>query len=278
MNEILHDVAAPALVTAIEANQFEFFSWFRRWPQAELHDERTMLWSITDIPFPIFNSVLRARIAPGRVDAVIEEAIARCRSRNVPMLWWVGPATQPADLGSHLKTCGFVHDADLPGMAVDLSTSGGDPALPPGLVILPVTDVETLRRWCEVLAAGFGMPAFVGRAFFGFFSCLGFETDSPLRNYIGLLNGKPVATSTLFLAAGVAGIYDVAAIRDARQKGIGAAMTARGLGDARAMGYRAGILQSSAMGVDVYRKLGFREYCTIGHYLWTSERVDPGRA
>ena len=140
-----------------------------------------------------------------------------------------------------------------------------------GLRIDPVVDAEALQTWCDVLATAFTMPNFARRAFFNLFSIDGFESRSPLRHFIGWLDGKPVATATLFLAAGVAGIYNVATVRDARYRGIGAAMTSRALGDARAQRYRVGILQSSVMGAAVYLKLGFREYCKIGLYVWLGE-------
>lgn len=267
MADILQDVAAPALVTAIEANLHEFFREFRKWPRAELCDTPELLWSITDIAFPVFNSIHRACIAPERTDALIEAAIARGRARNVPMLWWTGPGTRPVELGTRLKAHGFAHDADLPGMAVDVQHCTLAPP-PPGLRIEVVNDAATLRSWCDVLAAGFGMPEFAGRAFFELFTSLGFETPS-LRNYLGRLDGEAVASSTLYLGAGVAGIYDVATIGSARKQGIGAAMTAMCLRDAQALGYRAGILHASAMGAAVYRQLGFREYCRIGHYSWS---------
>ncbi len=41
------------------------------------------------------------------------------------------------------------------------------------------------------------------------------------------------------------------------------------------MGYRIGILHSLPMGFNVYRSLGFQEYCKFSTYLWT---VDSGNA
>jgi hypothetical protein len=51
-------------------------------------------------------------------------------------------------------------------------------------------------------------------------------------------------------------------------------MTLRPLQEARAKGYRAGVLYASEMGANVYIKMGFKEYCKIGQYLWEGESVN----
>ena len=109
MREILYDVSDKALTWEIEANQFELFRLFRHWPKAELHEEPELLWTITHIPFFLFNAVLHAHLAPEAVDPAILAAIGRCQDRNVPMGWFVGPATLPANLGARLEAHGFFH-------------------------------------------------------------------------------------------------------------------------------------------------------------------------
>ena len=270
MADILTASSASALTHAVEANLFAVMPLWRRWPAAEVHDDPGLLWSLTGSPFPIFNSVMRANLAPAEADAAIAAAVARGRSRDVPLLWWTGPATRPADLGERLVAGGFAHAEDAPGMAVDLRDLPDAPQSPPGLVVEQVADPETLREWCAAMSAGYEMPAAFGETYDDCLIHVGLEPRAPVRHYLGRLDGVPVATATLVLAAGVAGIYDVATIPAARRNGIGAIITTQPLRDALAEGYRAGILHSSAAGLSLYRRLGFREYCSIGQYLWTN--------
>jgi GNAT superfamily N-acetyltransferase len=161
-------------------------------------------------------------------------------------------------------------------MAADLTSLPANLLTPPGLVIEQVKDMGSMAKWGSMLCAGFGMPDCVGEAFLDVSRSLGFDAQLLYRNYLGRLHGEPVATSSLLLGAGVAGIYNVATLPEARRKGIGAAMTFTPLCEARAMGYRVGILHASQMGVGVYRQLGFQEYCKISQYVWATEQVNSG--
>jgi GNAT superfamily N-acetyltransferase len=270
MNNILNDLSALSLISAIEGNLFAFVPAFSKWPGAEVHDDTEIAWSMTDIPFPVFNSIIRARLAPDRIDVVIESITAQATSRNVPLLWWTGPATQPANLGIHLERHGFFSEGKIPGMAVVLDNMNEHPSMPNGFTIQQVTDNETLKQWSQVCATGFGMPDFAGE---GYYDLMCHVDQDTVRAYMGWLDGKPVATSLLYLGAGVAGIYNVATIPEARRKGIGARMTDLPLLEARAMGYKVGILHAFEMGEGVYRSIGFEEYCKIGQYVWLPEQM-----
>jgi hypothetical protein len=268
MEKILKDLSESSLVAAIEANLFEIFRLFKQWSQAEVHDSPELLWVNTEIPFPLFNSILKPRLSPENMDDAINAAIARCKTKNVPMLWWTGPSTKPADLGSRLEAFSF-QATEVPGMAADLDSLPEKMELPEDLVIERVESDEDLEKWCRVLCTAFEMPDFTGDALFDLYRSLGFDPSSPLRNYLGSLNDEVVATSTLYMGAGVAGIYSVSTLERARRKGIGSAMTAAPLMDSRCLGYRVGILQSSELGFNVYHRLGFQEYCKIYQYVWS---------
>lgn len=268
MNSILTDLSAPALTSAIEENLYALFPAFSQWPQAQVHVAEELTWSMTDFPFPLFNSIMRARLVPAKIDAAIEPIIAAAKSRNVPLLWWLGPMTRPADLGRYLESHGFVNAGEMPGMAIDLRALPAAPALPDGFTIQQVRDPETLKLWSQVCAQGFELPDFVGEGFYDFMCHVDLDI---IRAYLGWLDGKPVATSLLALGAGVAGLYNITTLPEARRKGIGARMTDVPLLEVRALGYQAGILHASEMGEGVYLSLGFKEYCKIGQYIWSPQ-------
>jgi GNAT superfamily N-acetyltransferase len=269
MSTVLMDLSHASLAGAIEANLNEFLGTSRQWPRAEVHTGPELAWLITSYPFSLFNSLFRTRLTAESADAAIEAAITRGRTRGVSLLWWTGPASRPVDFGARLERYGF-HSGEIEhGMAVDLQAFKDTQSDPAGLTIEPVQELETLKTWCHTSVTGFGFPVDAESVFLDWFTCISLgSAHLPLSHYLGRLNGEAVATSSLFYASGVAGIYNVSTLPDARRRGIGAAMTLAPLRAARSAGYRAGILQASDMGAPVYRELGFQKYCDIGIYEW----------
>ena len=151
-------------------------------------------------------------------------------------------------------------------MAADLRNLSEKPAVPNGLQITTVENEEMLRKWIHVASVGFGIAQDVENIWYEFFADAACER--PFQTYLALLNDKPVGTSQLFTSAGVAGIYNVTCLPEARGQGIGAAITLAPLLDAREMGYRVGILQASSMGRRVYQRLGFQDFGKLSVYLW----------
>jgi GNAT superfamily N-acetyltransferase len=267
MAAVLTDFSQASMANAVEANLFAFFQHLSGWPRVELHADGTCCWTLSDLPFPLFNSVLRARLPEDCADDVIGARIDACRSRNVPLLWWTGPSTRPCDLGARLDRHGFFLEGAL-GMAADLDGGAVELPVDPHVSIDRVDDAGTLATWSEVLCESFSAPRPFGHAFTELALTIGLGARSPFRHFLARVNGQPAATCSLFLGAGVAGIYDVSTLPERRKRGIGRRITAAAMHDARALGYRMAILHSSSLGAGMYRALGFKDICPIGQHVW----------
>ena len=202
------------------------------------------------------------------LESVIDAAIFRATSRQVPMAWWVGPSDPVPDMGKHLEAKDFIRGATLTGMAVDLLTLPANVSVPAGFTISKVSSACDLETWCQIMTEVSEFPDFVQRAWLEMYQSMRI-IDSPLWHlYLGTQDGSPISTSALFFGAGVAGIHAVTTQPKYRGRGIGYAMTLAPLLDARSQGYRVGVLYSSEMAVNIYRKLGFQKYSQADIYVW----------
>lgn len=264
MDHIQTDVSDEALITAIRANMNDFFRYMGKGSDELIGNEKFMRF-YTSLPHPWFNGVVCTGTPEDGDDAFIDETIQYFRDKKVGVFTlWMEPHLKPSDWEPVLSKYGFGLSNDTPGMAVDLQALNKPATNVDGLEIRVVEDEDSLRTWTNIFVRGYGLPPAWEERVFELW--LKFGLDLPIRNYLGYWNGKPVSTSTLFLGGGVAGIYCVATLPEARGKGIGAALTLQPLLDAQDMGYLIGALQSSEMGFNVYKKLGFRHLCQIENF------------
>jgi len=265
MNHIQTDVSDEALVTAIRANLCDFFRHTSRSNPAEHFENEQFTRWYTPLPHPWFNGVLCSNPHKDGDESFINETIKYFRDKGVnTSTWWMEPHLKPSDWEPALSEDGFSFSNDTPGMAIDLHEMNESMRGVNGLEIRIAGDAESIRTWAKVFIKGYGLPSAWESLAFDLWMQLGL--DLPMRNYLGYLNGKPVSTSTVFYGGGAAGIYCVSTLLEARGKGSGAALTLKPLQDAREMGYRVGVLQSSEMGFNVYKKLGFRHLCQIENF------------
>lgn len=270
MQTILSDLSGPALVRAIKANWADYYSFLGRSPRAELSVGPYLTWFITGIPDSFLNVVFRTQLPSDGAGEIIDETLAHFRSKNVTRLsWWADADTPRTELDRQLLSRGLAFNEGGTGMAADLQALPQDLPTPAGLSIIPVEDNARLKQWIHVTSIGFGIGEYGENQWLDLFADLAFEL--PTRSYLALLNGQPVATSQVFMSAGVAGIYNVTCLPEARHQGIGAAVTLAPLLEARKMGYRISILQASHLGYGVYRRLGFQDYGKLNVYLWKNE-------
>jgi len=270
MNTIQTDISDEALVIAIRANMCGFFRHVSRSnPLEHFENEQFTRW-YTPLQHPWFNGVLSSDPHNEGNESFIDESIQYFREKGIKTFtWWMEPHLNPSDWKPALSRHGFGYSNDTPGMAIDLLEMNESMPGLDGLEIRIAGDAESIITWSRVFIKGYGLPSAWESITVDLWMQLGL--DLPIRNYLGYLDGRPVSTSTVFYGGGAAGIYCVSTLPEARGRGIGAAITLKPLQAAREMGYSVGVLQSSEMGFNVYKNLGFRHLCQIENFylsLW----------
>jgi predicted acetyltransferase len=167
--------------------------------------------------------------------------------------------TTPKNLGSILERFGFSNVYHQAGMALELEDITNQEITENGLEIEIVKDKDHLRQWIDVVSTVFGI-----QIDFELLNYLFFEPEA--RFYIGNFESKPVTSLMLYISSGVAGLHAVSTLKEYRGRGFGLAISIMALLDAFKMGYKVGVLQASALGENLYRKLGFRKFCDIISY------------
>lgn len=231
-------------------------AWMRRAARAVGGSARRddgLLWiyraegdSDVTIPFPR----LSARRAGDQLDA----ALQRCRAiealREVSC-WTLREQTSPPDLGVRLAARGFEWGWRPHWMALDLRRMDAAPPLPAGMSVelvqdLAIWDAPDLPYYDHAAARRLH----------------GMARARPRRvwHFAAWSDGQPIGQSVLHLTTGrygVAGIFNVGIVPDARGRGIGKAVTSAALHFARDLGCQYALLNATEMGEPLYRALGF---------------------
>ncbi len=255
----------------MEANYFAYPVGFACLACVELHEEPGLTWFISG--GPPGNGVHITQLAPEQIDATIERVQQHFRAKGRrTLVWQVLPATRPANLGDYLLAHGFKLNGEEPFMVADLNERNAQINTPANLRVKRVSDADTLSDWCRASAAGFGAGVEDIQIYHDAYACLGFDLEGAWQHYVGYLDNEAVTSSTLLLADGIAGIYDVSTVPSARRHGLGRAITRAAIQEAQARGYRYATLQASPQGYEVYRKLGFEERFRRVDYVWQADK------
>lgn len=251
------------LIRAIEGNAAELLLAMGAAGGGRQRSDQAVRWTIGGSPIDYHNAVVTCSVDDRTAEVVVAESLQELKDHGVPGSWHVGPSMRPLDLGDRLVAAGFTHGGAEPGMALRLAELRETEVA--GLRVERI-GLKELGVWADTLGRGFGEGPKEAQWVAEVYRRLG--VADPWRHYVGYLGDEPVATATVFLAAGVAGLYFVMTVPEARRRGIGAAITAAVLREARDSGSEYAVLGSSPAGRSVYAGLGFREYCAIDLYEW----------
>jgi GNAT superfamily N-acetyltransferase len=150
--------------------------------------------------------------------------------------------------------------ADLPGMIAD--------RLAPPVRPLPVLDVRRVKDngicadFCQIGSICFNVPLPWFREVF----------EKPavwerFAGYVGYVRGEPVSTAATVVSDGAVGVYNVATLLGHQRKGYGESIMRYALEKAREEhGLERTILQSTAQGLPIYQRMGYRTVTRVTVY------------
>jgi GNAT superfamily N-acetyltransferase len=130
------------------------------------------------------------------------------------------------------------------------------PELPAGAELRKLTAVEQATDFWHVAVASYSSIGFPPEVFAGYTNHAGLLAENVVA-FLALLDGEPVGIAMTMVSHGVAGIYWVGSLEQARGKGIGRAVTVAATNAGFELGADVASLQASPMGKPIYEAMGY---------------------
>lgn len=197
---------------------------------------------------------------------IIQEIKRSYHQAGMPFWWWIFPGSETQATIKILESEGFSFVERIPSMLADLMMTADEEPSDAAVSVSRVKNLEELNIWEDVSFAGFDFRSETKEQYHRFVSKFSLHDDCPQKVFLARVDGKPVATSLLFLNGNAAGVYFVSTLADYRKKGIGLRLTRAIMHYAKIAGARYATLQSSPDGLRVYEQAGFKQYSRTAVY------------
>lgn len=187
------------------------------------------------------------------------ELIARARAffgeRGRGFSVWVrGEEPEDRDLATAADAAGLQHAWAMPEMV--LASPVEAPPLPVRAELRRLSTGDEVGDYWDIAASSYvslGFPPEV----FGFYQDREGLLADNVAAFIAYLEGRPVSIAMTIVSHGVAGIYWVGSLEEARGEGLGRAVTAAATNAGFELGADLASLQASPMGKPIYEAMGY---------------------
>jgi GNAT superfamily N-acetyltransferase len=221
--------------------------------------ERDGLYAVrTGVASNTENGVLSAGGAPAD-EPLVCQILEWMRAAPASWLCAEGEARHPT--AQALRAAGCVADDSAWEMRGDLS-GGLDDAGAEGVRIAPVSGSgDELGAWLDVAGSCRWFETDAERhAWRDLYAGLELTDAAPLRLHVAFRGDRPVGMASAFHTDGVVLLSAVGVVVDERRHGIGRALAATRLREARGRGCKLAVLVPSPEGAELYRRLGFERH------------------
>ena len=208
--------------------------------------------------FEGYNKVFDMNIPLDNIKEVIILLRKNIELEIAPKHLLINSFNEPIILENYLKSLNFDMFYQQSGMAIDLASFEFESNDNLGK-IRTIKSANELQEWILITEEAFRKKrnSHMYKIFLN-------EID--IRFYGCYYKDKIVATLMLYIKDAIAGIHLVSTANEFRGKGFGTLITKTALSDAKDLGCKYSVLQASDMGRNVYKNIGFKEYCKIRHW------------
>lgn len=206
---------------------------------------------------------------PGAAAAVFPKAPERAVYNNALLERGLEPGARSAALEAMEATydaagveryAAWVHEEDA-AMVADLAARGYRFDTSTRAMGMELADLSVPRPRLDLGRADWGEHVRVGGVPAGLLAAM---DPSAFHVLVAKLDGVPVATAIAYDHDGDCGLFNLGTMPKARRRGLGSAVTALILHDARDRGCSTASLQATPMAERIYAAIGFRD---LGHFL-----------
>jgi GNAT superfamily N-acetyltransferase len=224
-------------------------------PGAVIENEEGWLFGAGSPSHPVISNAAFRRNDEVSAEEFIPRAKDFFHARGRGFSAWIrGEEPEDLDLAAAASEAGLQLVYEMPEMI--LGSPVEEPVLPAGTELRQLSEAGQADDYWKVAASSYTSIGFPPEVFASYTDNAGLLAEN-VAAFIAYLDGEPVSIAMTIVSHGVAGIYWVGSLEQARGKGLGRAVTAAATNAGLKLGGEIASLQASPMGKPIYEAMGY---------------------